>query len=295
MEAPELALPGRHTVTFKLPASIVSKGYWNKGKSYGFFALGGIGFHTSSPATGAVVRVTRVSMRYRARPADALALELDTGTLPRIVTPDAASRGVKVVVRNVTDRALAFDVALRLTDVRDDDAGWSLSERMAFGPGEAKTFTCPVPARYGTYYVNMTVCPPGGGMLDESERQRAFAHFRPVGATPEVKDAPGFYFGSVCHLNPYFGNEAEIARMADAMALVGLKIVRTEARRTSRRAAQPIARRSRDTRGASSSGRCSTSQTTTGAASIPCARPATQKSPGRRRPTCASWIRPRSS
>ena len=95
MEAPELALPGRHTVTFKLPASIVSKGYWNKGKSYGFFALGGIGFHTSSPATGAVVRVTRVSMRYRARPADALALELDTGTLPRIVTPDAAAGGVK--------------------------------------------------------------------------------------------------------------------------------------------------------------------------------------------------------
>ena len=230
MEAPELALPGRHTVTFKLPASIVSKGYWNKGKSYGFFALGGIGFHTSSPATGVVVRVTRVSMRYRARPADALALELDTGTLPRIVTPDAASRGVKVVVRNVTDRALAFDVALRLTDVRDDDAGWSLSGRMAFGPGEAKTFTCPVPARYGTYYVNMTACPPGGGMLDESESSRAFAHFRPVGATPEVKDALGFYFGSVCHLNPYFGNEAEIARMADAMALVGLKIVRTDFR-----------------------------------------------------------------
>jgi hypothetical protein len=67
-------------------------------------------------------------------------------------------------------------------------------------------------------------------MLDESERQRAFAHFRPVGATPEVKDAPGFCFGSVCHLNPYFGNEAEIARMADAMALVGLKIVRTDFR-----------------------------------------------------------------
>ena len=230
MEVPELALPGRHTISFKLPASIISKGHWNKGKSFGFFALGGIGFHASVPATGAVVRVSRVSMRYRARPADALALELDTGTLPRIVAPDAASRGVKVVVRNVTDRALAFDVALRLADVRDDDAGWSLSERMAFGPGEAKMFRCPVPTRYGVYYVNMTACPPDGGMLDESERQRAFGHFRPVGATPDVKDAPGFCFGSVCHLTPYFGNEAEIVRMADAMALVGLKILRTDFR-----------------------------------------------------------------
>ena len=230
MATPELALPGRHTVVFRLPPTVVSNGRRNLGQSFGLFALGGISFHAPKVATGAVVRVSRVSMRYRTRPADALALELDTGTLPRIVTPEAASRGVKVRVRNVTDRALAFDVTLRLTDVRGDDAGWSVAERMAFVPGEAKTLTCPVPSRYGTFYVDMTACPPGGGQQDVAERQRAFAHFRPVGATPEVKDAPGFCFGSVCHLNPYFGNEAEIVRMADAMALVGLKILRTDFR-----------------------------------------------------------------
>ena len=95
-------------------------------------------------------------MRYRTRPAEALALDLDTGTLPRVVAPEAASRGVKVGVRNITDRALAFDVTLCLTDVRSDDAGWSHAACMAFGPGETKTFTCPVPARYGTFYVDMT-------------------------------------------------------------------------------------------------------------------------------------------
>ena len=229
-ETPELALPGRHTVVFRLPPTVVSNGRRNLGQTFGLFALGGVSFHAPKAATGAVVRVTRTTMRYRTRPAEALALDLDTGTLPRVVAPEAASRGVKVGVRNVTDRALAFDVTLRLTDVRGDDAGWSHAARMAFGPGETKTFTCPVPARYGTFYMDMTACPPGGGLQDVAERQRAFAHFRPTGATPEVKDAPGFCFGSVCHLNPYFGNEAEIVRMADAMAQVGLKILRTDFR-----------------------------------------------------------------
>ena len=227
MATPQLAHPGRHTVVFKLPPSVATNGHSNRGKPFGFFALGGISFHAPAAATGAVARVMRTSMRYTARPADALALDVDTGTLPRIVAPEDASRGVNVTVRNVTDRALSLDVALRLADVRGDDAGWSLSERMAFAPGESKSFTCPVPVRYGTYYVNMTACPPGGGVQDIADRQRAFAHFRPVGATPTAKDAPGFFFGSVCHLKPYFGNEAEIVRMADAMAQVGLKVVRT--------------------------------------------------------------------
>ena len=215
VDTPELAVPGRHTVAAALP------------KGFRGFALSGIGFHTIQPTNGVVARVTRTSMRYRARPADTLALDLDTGTLPRVVAPDAASRGVKVGVSNMTDRAQSFDVTLRLADFRGDDAGWTVSERMSFVPGEAKTFTCPVPKRFGVYYVVMSVCPPGGETQDVAERRRSFAHFRPTGATPEVKDAPGFCFGSVCHLNPYFGNEAEIVRMADAMAQIGLKMLRT--------------------------------------------------------------------
>ena len=215
VDTPELAVPGRHTIVAALP------------KDFESFALSGIGFHTIQPASGTVARVTRTSMRYRARPADTLALELDTGTLPRVVTPEAASRGVKVGVCNITDRAQSFDVTLRLADFRGDDAGWKITERMSFAPGETKTFTCPVPDRFGVYYMEMSVCPPGGETQDVAERRRSFAHFKPTGATPEVKDAPGFCFGSVCHLNPYFGNEAEIVRMADAMAQIGLKIVRT--------------------------------------------------------------------
>ncbi|MBO7687518.1 MAG: hypothetical protein J6V72_14090, partial [Kiritimatiellae bacterium] len=78
MATPELALPGRHTVVFRLPPTVVSNGRRNLGQSFGLFALGGISFHAPKAATGAVVRVTRTTMRYRARPAEALALELDT-------------------------------------------------------------------------------------------------------------------------------------------------------------------------------------------------------------------------
>jgi hypothetical protein len=225
--APELKTPGRHIIRVQLPQKLEKRNRRGKVNSFGVFALGGFDFLALKPVAGTAVRIHGVSMEYSARPADALSLEIDTGTLPRIVNPRSASRGVEVGVRNITRSELVMNVSLKLLDVNGTDAGWSVSERLAFGPGEVKKFRCSVPEKYGIFYVDMKSCPHPGAVPDMAEQRRSFAHFNPVGADRRTGEEPKFRFGSVCHLNPYFGNEAEIVRLADAMAQIGLNILRT--------------------------------------------------------------------
>ena len=226
VKATDFSVPGRHSVKIKLPAKIVANGRRGKGRSFRLFALAGFEFVARKPCEGTMVRVGSASMRYRARPADALALEIDTGTLPRIVSPDS-EHAVKVGVRNVTDGKLDVHVTLKLADIDDNDTGWLVERRLKFAPGEVKTFKCPVPVRYGAYYVKMRAGLTSGRGVDASKQQRSFAYFKPNGQTHRLKGAKEFCFGSVCHLNPYFGNEKEIVCLADAMTQVGLKILRT--------------------------------------------------------------------
>ena len=225
--APELKIPGRHTIRMKLPGKLEKRNRRGKVEYFKLFALAAFDFSTLKPVTGAAVRIHDVSMKYAARPADAFSLEIDTGSLPRVVKTRDASRGVEVGVRNITRSEFDMDMSLRLVDVNDANAGWTVSERLSFRPGEVKRFKCPVPKKYGTHYVVMKVCPPQGSESDVAERRRSFAHLNPVGVDRRFDGAQKFRFGSVCHLNPYFGNEAEIVRLADAMSQIGLNVLRT--------------------------------------------------------------------
>lgn len=227
---PELATPGRHVVRLDVPAAFVSNDRRNKDKSVGPFALAGIDFRAKAKFTGAAW-VNGIGARVKASPARLLALDLDTGTVPRVVPP--GTKTVKAFLENVADSPLALDVRFRLEDFRDDVVGMERCGRMSFAAGERKAFDIPVPVRQGVYYAVVDVRADGEDEEQSVELKRSFGVLKLTGATLGVAAWPGFCFGSVCHLNPYFGNAAEIEKMADAMAQVGLKVLRTDFRANS--------------------------------------------------------------
>ena len=75
---------------------------------------------------------------------------------------------------------------------------------------------------YGVYYVRAQVESLG----HETDLERPFAYFVPARTDRTAKRPVGFNFGGVAHMNPYFGSEWDIQRMAEAMALIGMNVLR---------------------------------------------------------------------
>lgn len=224
--APELRTVGTHTVLVDIPHEFAAD---SKGRVSGAFALIGIRFLFLDAQSGQSVRIDGCDFAYRTETkANALAMEMDVGAEPRVLTPATAARGATVRLRNKAKQTGAFDVALRLTDYAGTEVGWNRSETVTLAADEAATYSVPCPAKYGAYYVTADVRVHGDAAAKPSTLKRSFGYLDLTGATPDVKFPEGLPMGTVGHMQAYFGNEAEMTKMADAMAQIGLKILRVD-------------------------------------------------------------------
>lgn len=218
---------GQHRTTMELPTALPSPKPGDN-RQFPLFCLQGLEFHSPKGMAG-TIQLENLSLRATMPVVNALALELETDSEPKILRPDGNGQ-VKAILRNTLSVPVAVEANLRLTDYNDEPEadGWSLRQTLSFQPGEAKTFLLPRPKRLGVCYVNVDLSLPGEATVARC-LQQTFAYLIPTG-TQRPLAPQDFLFGSVAHLNPYFGARPELERVADAMATIGLRIVRTDMR-----------------------------------------------------------------
>jgi len=225
---PSLAQAGRHAVTVKLPVRMAGTSLWGKDKMQRLFALGGVLFTSSKPGAPTTVILEDITLAWKALPAETFALDLETGDEVHFIGRDVTAVAAKFA--NVSDCVTDYAVALALEDVRGVNAGLSTNLQLRLAGGAVQTFSVPVPARDGVYYVKATVTAAGSEPWEPVLRERSFLRAMEAGASPRLANPDDFCFGSVAHLNPYFGCEAEMRRVARTMSRAGLKVLRTDFR-----------------------------------------------------------------
>ena len=221
----ELATAGRHVVRTKLDRSTLA-GDGASGRDRRHFALRGIAFSCAAGAKDTTAFVDAVALRTRSRAADVLRLELDTGADFNHSVPTGRT-SVTARLVNPTTSPVRVRASFGLFDWRGDACGWQVARTLEIAGGTSAALDVPVPKDEGVFYVRGTLVGDDGETANPTVVERTFASFRPTGESPRLSGDGDFRFGTVAHLNPYFGCDAEMERCARTMAYVGLKVLRT--------------------------------------------------------------------
>jgi hypothetical protein len=220
----DLSKPGRHELVFNLPSeypAIQRKGASDMTR---LFTLNGFYLHGTEAKTECEIFVDGMTLSLSQPASTALAMELETGTTMRVVLPERKAQGVGATLTNTLTAPFSGQVKLSLWNHRNELLPWKLTRELKLAAGESFKCNVPVHDMYGVYYVRAQVESLG----HETDLERPFAYFVPTRTDRTAKRPVGFNFGSVAHMNPYFGSEWDIQRMAEAMALIGMNVLRTD-------------------------------------------------------------------
>jgi len=222
----ELATAGQHVVCLALDRETLKKGAEAGGREHLPFVLRGIAFRSAAATKDTTAFVDGVALRTRARAADTLRLELETGADFNHSVPSGRTTVTARLV-NPTCERIGVDASFGLFDWRGESCGWQVAKKLEIAGGAAAELEVPVPKQEGVFYVRGTLSGVGSEVVAPTVVERTFVSVRPTGESPLLVGDGDFRFGSVAHLNPYFGCDAEMVRCARAMAYVGLKVLRT--------------------------------------------------------------------
>ncbi len=168
------------------------------------------------------LRIDSLKLHLVQNVTDAFKLEVKTGNNLHVLKAGEKEK-LHLELTNLLDREQKINAAFSVSDFNGKETTWLPAKTYAFKPGE--TITVPPPAidKYGIYYIKCRLSLPENP-ADSGELSRSIAYLKPVGATPEIKNPKGFVMGIVSHPDR---SPSEIEREADAVSLVGAKVLRT--------------------------------------------------------------------
>lgn len=218
---------GEHRVTITLPSLVRTKKPWGSRdwQETPLFVLAGVRILANATLT-APICLDGIDARWSRSPLEALDLQLDTGNVAKVITPERAPQGVRATLANTAAQDVTLAVTGKLTDSAGKTHDWPLARTLTIpGGATADLGRIPVPAPFGTYYATVTVAADGH---TPQTYTRSFAHFQPTGPTHEGVYTKGFHFGAVAHLAPFIMSPQAVREAAETMAQIGLRILRVD-------------------------------------------------------------------